>query len=290
MAIKVGIQLYSVRNALAERPYETLKAVSELGYKYIEAANHNAAEDDGVGFGVPAAKMKESMDSYGLQIAGCHINPLLPQRLPKILEYHSKIGNKQIGCDIEFYPYGDMEYLKRRCELFNEVGRICKENGFRYYYHNHYQEFQRFGDTTVYDYIMSHTDPSLVYVEMDLYWIARGGMDPLEYIEKYKDRIILIHQKDFPENARQTLDMFDGVVRRDGNLTHEVFSATKFPSCFTEVGTGVLPIQRYIDALSDAPNLEYLILEQDFTSCPTELESIKQSMAAFKKLKGIQLT
>lgn len=86
MAIKVGIQLYSVRNALAERPYETLKAVSELGYKYIEAANHNAAEDDGVGFGVPAAKMKESMDSYGLQIAGCHINPLLPQRLPKILE------------------------------------------------------------------------------------------------------------------------------------------------------------------------------------------------------------
>ena len=65
-----------------------------------------------------------------------------------------------------------MEYLKRRCELFNEVGRICKENGFRYYYHNHYQEFQRFGDTTVYDYIMSHTDPSLVYVEMDLYWIC----------------------------------------------------------------------------------------------------------------------
>ena len=111
-------------------------------------------------------------------------------------------------------------------------------------------------------------------------------MDPLEYIEKYKDRIILIHQKDFPENARQTLDMFDGVVRRDGNLTHEVFSATKFPSCFTEVGTGVLPIQRYIDALSDAPNLEYLILEQDFTSCPTELESIKQSMAAFKKFEG----
>ena len=47
---------------------------------------------------------------------------------------------------------------------------IRKENGFRYYYHNHYQEFQHFGDTTVYDYIMSHTDPSLVYVEMDLYW------------------------------------------------------------------------------------------------------------------------
>lgn len=289
MAIKVGIQLYSVRNALAQKPYETLKAVSDIGYKYIEAANHNAAEDDGVGFGVPAEKMKESMDSYGLQIAGCHINPLMPQRLPKIFEYHSKIGNKQIGCDIEFFPYGDLDYLNRRCELFNEVGRICKENGFRFYYHNHFEEFQYFGDTTIYDYIMAHTDPSLVFVEMDLYWIARGGMDPVAYIEKYKDRIILIHQKDFPADAPQSLNMFDGIVRKDANLNHDVFSAIQFPSCFTEVGTGVLPIQQYINALSSAPNLEYLILEQDFTACPTELESIKKSMDAFKNLKGIQL-
>ena len=146
-----------------------------------------------------------------------------------------------------------------------------------------------FGDTTVYDYIMEHTDPEYVFIEMDTYWITRGGYDPVDYINKYKDRIVLIHQKDFPAHAPQPICMFDGVIRRDANITHEVFSATKYPSCFTEVGTGVLKIQRIIDALADAPHLEYMLLEQDFTSCSDELESIKKSMDAFKALKGIEL-
>ena len=289
MSIKVGIQLYSVRNALAAKPYETLEKVAGLGYKYVEAANHNAAEDNGVGFGVPAKEMKETLDKNGMKIVGCHINPLRLDRLPEILAYHQELGNCQIGCDIEFYPYMDMDYLKRRCEFFNEVGRKCREYGMRYYYHNHFQEFQKFGDTTVYDYIMEHTDPDDVFIEMDTYWITRGGYDPVDYINKYKDRIVLIHQKDFPANAPQQLCMFDGIIRPDADITHEVFSATKYPSCFTEVGTGVLKLQRIIDALADAPNLEYLILEQDFTSYCDELESIKISMDAFKALRGIEL-
>ena len=289
MAIKVGIQLYSVRNALAAHPYETLDAVAKLGYRYVEAANHNAAEDDGVGFGVPAVNMKNTLKKNGMQIVGCHVNPLRLDRLPAILEYHQKLGNKQIGCDIEFYPYMDMEYLKRRCEFFNEVGRKCREFGLRYYYHNHYQEFQRFGDQIVYDFIMENTDPEYVFVEMDTYWITRGGQNPLDYIDKYKDRIVMIHQKDFPVKAPQPVVMFDGIIRPEANITDEVFSATKYPACFTEVGTGVLPIQGIIDALQDAPNLEYLILEQDFTSYENELESIKVSMDSFKKLHGIEL-
>lgn len=289
MAIKVGIQLYSVRNALAVRPYETLDAVAKLGYKYVEAANHNAAEDDGVGFGVPAENMKATLDKNGMQIVGCHVNPLRLDRLPAILEYHQKLGNKRIGCDIEFYPYMDMEYLKRRCEFFNEVGRKCREFGLRYYYHNHYQEFQKFGDQTVYDFIMENTDPNYVFIEMDTYWVTRGGQDPLEYINKYKNRIVLIHQKDFPANAPQPIVMYNGTIRPQAEINHEVFSATKFPACFTEVGTGVLPIQKIIDALKDAPHLEYMLLEQDFTSHESELESIKISMDAFKKLQGIEL-
>lgn len=289
MAIKVGIQLYSVRNALAARPYETLDAVAKLGYKYVEAANHNAAVDDGVGFGVPAENMKATLDKNGMQIVGCHVNPLRLDRLPAVLEYHQKLGNKQIGCDIEFFPYMDMDYLKRRCEFFNAVGRKCKEYGLRYYYHNHYQEFQKFGDQTVYDFIMENTDPEYVFIEMDTYWITRGGYDPIDYINKYKDRIVLIHQKDFPADAPQPICMFDGIIMPDADITHHVFSATKYPVCFTEVGTGVLPIQSIIDALADAPNLEYLILEQDFTSYADELESIKVSMDAFKNLRGIQL-
>ena len=65
MAVKVGIQLYSVKNALKERPYETLRQVAEAGYRYVEAANHDAENDPGVGFGMPAHQLKEIWTSWG---------------------------------------------------------------------------------------------------------------------------------------------------------------------------------------------------------------------------------
>ena len=289
MALKIGLQLYSVRNALDQDPDATLKEVSRLGYKYIEAANHRAGTDDGFGFGVPVDEMAKILDDTGLTIVGSHINPLKLERMDAILTYHAKIGNKQVGCDIEFFPYMDMEYLKARCEYMNRIGEKCREYGMRYYYHNHFQEFQKFGDTTVYDFIMQNTDPELVFIEMDTYWIRRGGYDPVDYINRYKDRIVLIHQKDFPANAPQPVSMYNGVVRPDFNIDHAVFGATKYPECFTEVGTGILPIQDYINALEGAPLLEYMLLEQDFTAYDSELESIAVSMEAFKKLDGIEL-
>ena len=288
MALKVGIQLYSVKNAIAQRPYEVLRQIAEAGYHYVEAANHNAANDPGVGFGVPAGKLKSTLDELGLQIVGCHVNPLREDLLPEVLDYHAELGSTQIGCDIEFFPYGDLDYLKRRCETFNRIGELCQERGMRYYYHNHYQEFQRFGEKLVYDMIMENTDPGLVYAEMDTYWVARGGQDPAEFMRKYNDRLILLHQKDFPGDAGEPLVMFDGIVDPGKNLDGELFMATKNPKSFTEIGTGVLPIQDYIEAAQSCPNLDYIILEQDATRLD-EIESINVSMRAFRKFEGVEL-
>ncbi|MCJ8008351.1 sugar phosphate isomerase/epimerase family protein [Lederbergia wuyishanensis] len=283
--VKVGIQLYSVRNSIKAEPFKTLEKIAQAGYKYVEAANHNALEDDGVGFGLSATEMKNALDDLGLSIIGCHINPLNFERLPAVLDYHQELGNKQIGCDIEFFPYEDLDYLKFRCELFNQVGEMCKDRGMRYYYHNHFQEFQRFGEKTVYDLIMEHTDPKLVFIEMDTYWIMRGGQDPLKLIEKYRDRLILLHQKDFPKNAPQPVNMFDGIINDNETISFPLFEETKDPHCFTEIGTGIMPIQDIIIAASKAPNLEYIILEQDHTDLD-EIDSINVSMEAFKRYSG----
>ncbi|KRG13203.1 sugar phosphate isomerase/epimerase family protein [Lederbergia galactosidilytica] len=287
LALKVGIQLYSVRQALQANPFQTLEKVAEAGYKYVEAANHNALTDDGVGFDLSAKEMKKALDELGLQIVGCHVNPLKMDRLPAVLDYHQELGNKQIGCDIEFYPYQDMDYLLRRCELFNKVGEMCKERGMRYYYHNHYQEFQKFGDKTVYEIIMENTDPELVFIEMDTYWITRAGHDPLKLMEKYQDRLVLLHQKDFPKESPQPIVMYDGVIERNKDITYPMFEDTKDPQCFTEIGTGVLPIQDIINTALKAPNLDYIILEQDHTNLD-EIESIKKSMQGFKKYSGVK--
>ena len=287
MALKVGIQLYSVRGAMKADPYGTLKKVAEAGYKYIEAANHNAANDDGIGFGVPAAELRKTLDALGLSIVGCQINPLDIKRIPAVLDYHDELGNRQIGNDIEFFPYNDIDYLLGRCEIFNKVGELCKKRGMRFYYHNHYQEFQEFGGETVYDIIMKNTDPDLVFLEMDTYWILRGGRSAIEYINKYKNRLILLHQKDFPKDAPQPLSMYDGILNKDRYISDEVFGATKNALCFTEIGTGTLQIQEIIDAASAAPNLEHIVLEQDFTRLD-EIESITVSMEHFRKYSGIE--
>ena len=287
--MKVGIQLYSVRRALKRDPYGTLAKVAAAGYRYVEAANHDAMQDDGVGFGVPAGRLKESLDKLGMRIIGCHINPLRLDRLPAVLDYHQALGNRQIGCDIEFYPYNDRDFLMGRCELFNRVGAMCKERGMRFYYHNHFQEFQKFGDQTVYELVMENTDPELVKIELDTYWVLRGGGNPIELMKKYRDRVVLLHQKDFPKQAPQPLVMYDGVIQPTADISDEVFTATKNPGCFTEIGTGVLDIQQIIDAGEECPDLKYMILEQDETRMPNEIDSIDTSMKAFRRFKNIEL-
>lgn len=286
LAVKTGIQLYSVRESLAKDPYGTLAKIAEIGYKYIEGANHNVTSDPGVGFGVPAAEMKKSLDDLGLRMVGCHIHPVLAEIEP-VLEYHQILGNPQIGCAIDFFPKDDLDYVLKRCELFNKVGEKCKSYGMRFYYHNHYHEFQKIGDKTVYDIIMENTDPELVFIEIDTYWVMRAGLDPIAVMEKYRDRLVLLHQKDFPEKAPQPLVMFEGVIDRAADIDFKAFGATVDPNCFTEIGTGILPIQKIIDEAAHAPHLDYILLEQDHSQLP-ELESIQISMDAFRKFSRIE--
>lgn len=280
MTVAVGLQLYSVRTALADDPWGTLAKVAESGFARLEAANHNARIDPGVGFGVSASEFRSEIEKLGMAIVGCHINPLDVDILPAALDYQAELGNTQFGCDIEFYPYGDLDYVKRRCEVFNQVGELARERGMRFYYHNHFQEFQRFGDDVVYDLILEYTDPELVKLEFDTYWMYRGGQDPITWMERCADRIVLLHQKDFPADAPQPLNLYDGVIAPTENIDRALFRARKDARCFTEIGTGVLPIQRIIDAAGSLPNLDYLILEQDHTSLD-EIESIRTSREAF---------
>lgn len=288
MSVKVGLQLYSVRKTLAKAPWETLAGIAKIGFKYLEAANHHADIDPGVGFGVGAKDLRKRLDDLGLTIQGCHLNPLRLDTLPRALDYQTELGNSQFGCDIEFFPQGDFDFVRRRCEMLNKVGELAKQRGMRFYYHNHFQEFQRIGDRYVYELILENTDPTLVFLELDTYWMYRGGQDPIAWMKRFADRIILLHQKDFPANASQPLNLFDGIISPDENIDMSVFLDRKDPLCFTEIGTGVLPIQEIINAAATLPNLTHIILEQDHTVLE-EMDSIERSRAAFySKFTGVE--
>jgi sugar phosphate isomerase/epimerase len=280
MTVRIGLQLYSVRNSLTRDPWGTLARLAEAGFTHLEAANHHARIDPGVGFGVTAPELRAQLANLGLSIIGCHINPLDLDILPRALDYQAELGNTQFGCDIEFFPYGDRDYVMRRAEMFNKVGELARARGMRFYYHNHFQEFQRFGDDSVYDLILENTDPDLVKLELDTYWMYRGGQDPIAWMKKYADRVILLHQKDFPADAPQPLNMYDGIVSPTENIDMAVFEERKDTRCFTEIGTGVLPIQGILDAAGALPNIDCLILEQDHTTLD-EIESVRTSRQAF---------
>jgi sugar phosphate isomerase/epimerase len=287
MPIKIGLQLYSVRETLAKAPWETLAAIAKAGFTDLEAANHHARTDPGVGFGVAAKELRKRLADLGLSIHGCHINPLTPDVLLRALDYQAELGNTQFGCDIEFFPRGDRDYVLRRCEFYNSVGAMAKARGMRFYYHNHFQEFQKIGGDYVYDLILENTDPTLVFLEFDTYWMYRGGQDPIAWMRRCADRIILLHQKDFPDQAPQPLNLYDGIVSMDENIDMAVFDERKDKRCFIEIGTGVLPIQSIIDAAAKLPKLTHIILEQDHTAM-SELDSIHVSREAFfSKFTGV---
>lgn len=282
--MKVGIQLYSVRNSIERDPMGTLKKVADMGYKYWETCLVLGREgEEGYGLGMKLKEAKAFLDANGVKIVGSHIFSKTDlNKLDGMFEYHKALGNDKIGLSAHFFASKDD--LLRKCEMYNKAGEVAKKYGMIYYYHNHFHEFQKFDGEYVLDILLKNTDPDLVSLELDTYWAARGGMDPAKLIEKYKDRLILLHQKDFPADAGEPLNLFAEKVDPNKEINHDVYNRVHTPGTFTEVGTGTLDIQKYIDAGNKA-GIPYILLEQDFTR-HDELESIKISMDHFRKFKG----
>ncbi|MDL2287884.1 sugar phosphate isomerase/epimerase [Oscillospiraceae bacterium OttesenSCG-928-F05] len=280
--MKVGLQLFSIRDSLKKDPYGTLRTVRDLGYRYIEFANHSALDDPGMGFGLPVKEMKKVLDDLDIKIAGGHIMPLDPERLDEIIAYHSELGTPRMGYSNG--PLDSYENLVRFCGTINKVGKIFKENGIRLYFHTHYREFLEFNGKLGLQILLDETDPSLVDFELDTFWAYRAGVDPIKAMDMLGPRMLLMHQKDLGKNTKY-VNLF--------KASPDPFHATQAQmmeyiddSDFVEIGTGTLPIQAYIDRARSL-GVEYIILEQDQTQL-AELESIKLSMEGFKKFSGVE--
>jgi sugar phosphate isomerase/epimerase len=261
MGLKVGIQLYSVRKMMAIDPIATIEKVVGLGYKYIEVANHNALQDFGVGFGVNAGEINRIMKNSGAQVVGAHIYPFEESVFDHVMEYHLAIGNRNIVYPMEHFN-GEDDTL-RKCELMNRLGKKSSDNGLVFLYHNHSQEFQTIHGRLIEDIIVENTDPRYVSLELDTFWSLRAGMDSQSPVNVYS--VVPREQTEGEIAYRQVVDNGD----------------------FTEIGTGIMDIQRIINTANEIGAAEYIILEQDFTRLD-ELESIRVSMEAFKRFNGIQ--
>jgi len=88
----------------------------------------------------------------------------------------------------------------------------------------------------------------------------RAGQDPVRWMQQLGERVVLLHQKDFPAEAAQPLNLCDGVFSPTETISMQEFENRKDPLCFTEIGTGVFSIQEIIDAGATLPNVPSIVL------------------------------
>jgi sugar phosphate isomerase/epimerase len=185
---RIGLQLYTVRDVL-QRDFEgTLARVAEIGYKEVEFAGY---------FKHSPADVRAMLDRHGLLAPAVHTGSIAPDDWKAALDAANVIGHKYIV--VPWIPQErrmTLDGYKRVAEDFNRAAQTARDAGVQFAYHNHDFEFQRMDGRIPFDVLLESTDPKLVQYEIDLYWITKGGQDPLAYFARWPGRVPLVHVKD----------------------------------------------------------------------------------------------
>jgi sugar phosphate isomerase/epimerase len=245
---KIGLQLYTVRKELGKDFAGTLRKVAAIGYKEVEFAGYfnNSPKD-----------IKTFLKANSLGAPSAHISLKdIRENLDKTIESASIINHKYLICGyLSAEDRKSLDDYKNLSALFNRAGEKCKRAGIQFGYHNHDFEFAMTDDASPYDVLLKETDANLVKMELDLYWIAKAGRDPLKYFAENPNRFALLHVKDM-----------DATPKKD----------------FTEVGRGVINF-REVFAQAKKAGIKHYFVEQDETPA-SPFESIKTSYDFLKNL------
>lgn len=187
--MKYGIQMYSLRDITENKMNEALKAVSDMGYSFVEFAGF---------FGIPAKEIKAMLDNYGLYCSSTHTGiGEVTGNFAATVAYHHEIGNKNIivpGADLS-----SQEKLDSFIKAVNEFQPKLAAEGITLGYHNHSHEFHpNFDGSMIHQQL---EDKTSIRFQIDTYWAFNAKVDPVAIITRLKDRIDLIHLKDGDENG-----------------------------------------------------------------------------------------
>ncbi len=186
----VAIQLYSVRDYAEKDLENTLKSLKEMGYDGVELCGL---------YDKTPEELKSLLDEIGLVPISAHVGiDLLRKDFDKTISDY-----KKVGCDHIVVPWLPQEEHPNT-ELFETVvtdleffGKKLKDCEMTLSYHNHSFDLNDHKGMSGLDYLYSKVSGEFLKAEIDICWIAAKGKSPIEYIEKYKNRIPLLHLKDY---------------------------------------------------------------------------------------------
>jgi sugar phosphate isomerase/epimerase len=258
----IGVQLYTIRDAMKTDFEGSIAKVAQIGYKEVEFAGY---------FDRSPKDISALLKKNGLTSPSCHVPyDTVEKKWSEQIEASHSIGHKFIVCPwIDEKQRNEPDGYKRAADLFQKAGEQSQKAGIQFAYHNHTFEFQpseALGGKMPYDLLLA-TDPKYVKMELDLCWISVAGKDPIEYFNKYPGRFPLVHVKDMKQLPK--------------GAEGPTASPDKEMPNMTEVGSGVID-WKHIFANSGKAGIEHYFVEHDTPADP--FGSIAKSYAYLSKL------
>lgn len=266
MKLKIGLALYSLLAELKQDYMGTLEKVAAMGFKYIEYVGTPLSDD-----GKPVATPEEigkKVKELGLIPISAHVMMNADSDLDQLIEDHVKMGSQAII--IPLAPMATKEEVVKLAAFSNEAAKKAKAKGMDFYYHNHFHEFNKFEGKYALEWLLELTDPELVHVELDTYWVKRSGIDPIEMIKQLGSRCKRIHQKDLSQETTELnlVQYLPEVVSLES--VFGIFQSKTKPTDIVPVGTGALDIAGICSVTEELDFAEYIIIELDSVSTLTE--------------------
>ncbi len=274
---KVALQLYSVRDYMEKDMDATLKAVADMGYKYVEFAGF---------FDKSAEEVRAMLDKYGLTAASVH------QSYMPILENPEYWVNylKTIGVKYCVMPWMGAEKHKgsdkfeETVEEFKKVGKLLSDNGITFLYHNHEFEFEMVDGKYKLDWLYESVPAEYLQTQIDTCWVRYAGEDPVAYLRKYAGRAPVVHLKDFTCKAFNSGAAY-ALIDNDGKDSKKPTREDN-GFCFQPLGMGLQDFKSILEAAEDA-GAEYVVVEQDESIGRTSLEAVEISRKYLKDNFGL---
>jgi sugar phosphate isomerase/epimerase len=283
---KIGVQLFSIPK-IAEKDFAgTMQQLAAIGFKEIEfygPYSFSAAEDqqrwDSVKgqlgfsesgfFGLSARQTKKILDDNGVSAPSMHTGlASLKGAIDQLAEAANELGSQYVVLP-SAATHHDLDGYKSQAEEFNAIGREASKRGIRFAYHNHGNGLKPIDGKIPFELILENTDPLHVYFQMDIYWMTAGGVDVVQYLDKYAGRFRLMHVKDMTKEVR-----FSG----DGGDPQQWMEL--FPY-LADAGSGVIDIKNVVSHAMKS-GVEHFIVERDLA--PNGLDDLKKSYSYLSTL------
>jgi len=255
----LGAQLYTLRSVIADDPAGILKSLAAIGYVEAEVLQSNYAKYRPMILDAGLAPKAMHLSSELITSGAANDEDGKPLSLDGAIEQAAadKIAYLVMPYLREEDRGTDLDHYKALAEKLSAAGEKCAAAGIGFAYHNHAFEFEPMGDATPLAALVDGTDPGLMKLELDVFWVSVAGADPAALIAEQADRVRLVHLKDkAPDYPQQ-------------------YKEGAPPEAFREVGSGSINFPAVLRACT-AAGVEHYVVEQDQTP-GDPIDSLRQS-------------